>query len=72
MENLVSNLKQKITGGSSEANSNEFRKLQVPDAKVGLGSTEADLLSMVRKYLEVVGLVVLVWLIGERKKEPNR
>lgn len=73
MENIVSNLKQKLTGVSFESNSNvstpsnsaEFRKLQLPDAKIGLGSTEADLLSMAKKYLEIVGLVVLVWLLGK-------
>ena len=42
-----------------------FRKIQIPLAKIGLGSMEGDLLYMLKKYLEIVGLVVFVWVLGE-------
>ncbi|CAF0743361.1 unnamed protein product [Adineta steineri] len=75
MENLASNIRQKLTGTSfdtpSEKSSptgpsilNDFRKIQMPTAKMGLGSTEGDLIYMVKKYLEIVGLVVFVWILG--------
>ncbi|CAF1046797.1 unnamed protein product [Adineta ricciae] len=76
MENLASNLKEKLTGTSFDANSektappinpgvlHQFRKIQIPLAKIGLGSTEADLVQMAKKYLEIVGLVLFVWIFG--------
>ena len=74
MENLVSNLQKKLTGNSfdtssdvtSSSASHDFRKIQLPEGKMGLGSTEGDLLSMAKSYLEVVGLVVFVWLLGNK------
>ena len=42
-----------------------FRSLQVPQMKTGLGSMEADLIVLMKKYLEIVGLVVFVWLLGK-------
>lgn len=42
-----------------------FRKIQIPLAKIGLGSMEGDLLFMLKKYLEIVGLVVFVWVLGK-------
>ena len=42
----------------------DFRRVQLPLAKIGLGSMEGDLLFMLRKYLEIVGLVMIVWLLG--------
>ena len=43
----------------------DFRQIQLPLAKIGLGSMEGDLIFMLRKYLEIVGLVMIVWLLGE-------
>jgi hypothetical protein len=37
----------------------------MPGTRIGLGSREGDLISMVKKYLEIVGLVFFVWLLGE-------
>lgn len=76
MAHLISNVKQKFGGNSPEKDSSSastptnndsghFRKIKIPEAKVGLGSTEGDLLVMLRKYLEIVGLVVIVWIIGK-------
>ena len=78
MENLASNLKEKLTGTSFDANSeqtaatinpgvlHQFRKIQIPLAKIGLGSTEGDLVQMAKKYLEIVGLVLFVWIFGRK------
>ncbi len=69
MENLLSNIQQKLTGNSFKTSPNEpnnFRKIQMPQAKIGLGSTEADLISMIKTYLEIVGLVVFVWIFGKK------
>jgi len=68
MQNLVSSIQEKLTGTSFKTSPNEpnnFRKIQMPQAKIGLGSTEADLISMVKTYLEIVGLVVFVWIFGK-------
>jgi hypothetical protein len=72
MENFVSNIQKKLTGNSFDTSSDvtstashEFRKIQLPQAKIGLGSTEGDLLSLAKGYLEVVGLVVFVWILGK-------
>ncbi|CAF0759941.1 unnamed protein product [Didymodactylos carnosus] len=45
---------------------NDFfqRSLTLPQTKVGLGSTEGDLFVLVKRYLEIVGLVFFVWLLG--------
>lgn len=43
----------------------DFRRVQMPEARIGLGSMEGDLVFMVKKYLEIVGLVFFVWLLGE-------
>ena len=37
----------------------------MPEPKIGQGSTEGDLFFMVKKYLEIVGLVVFVWILGK-------
>ena len=73
MENIVSNLRNKLTGKSFESNSDgsqssSFRKIHMPEAKIGLGSTEGDLIAMGKKYLEIVGLVVFVWILGNSLK----
>ncbi|CAF1168043.1 unnamed protein product [Rotaria sordida] len=49
---------------SNSNDSNSFRKIQIPQAKIGLGSTEGDLISMIKRYLEIVGLVLIVWIFG--------
>lgn len=41
------------------------RRVQMPETRTGLASTEADLITMTKKYLEIVGLVFFVWLLGE-------
>lgn len=43
----------------------DFRRIQMPETKIGLGSMEGDLIYMLRKYLEIVGLVFFVWLLGK-------
>ncbi|CAF3620644.1 unnamed protein product [Rotaria sordida] len=42
----------------------EFRQIHLPQTKIGLGSTDDELIGMVKKYLEIVGLVFFVWLFG--------
>ncbi|CAF1631558.1 unnamed protein product [Rotaria magnacalcarata] len=75
MDSFVSNLQKKLVGDTPNTNSestpsttanesDSFRKLQIPQAKIGLGSTEADLISLLKRYLEIVGLVVIVWILG--------
>ncbi|CAF3301091.1 unnamed protein product [Rotaria socialis] len=75
MDSFVSNLQKKLVSDTPNTNSeptpsttsnesNSFRKLQIPQAKIGLGSTEADLISLLKRYLEIVGLVVIVWILG--------
>lgn len=70
MENLVTNLRDKLTGRSVEnpSNTNEtsgFRRIEIPQMKIGLGSTEGDLVALLKKYLEIVGLVLFVWILGK-------
>jgi len=68
MKNFPSNIHDKLTGNSFDINPNDlhyFRKIQIPQPKIGLGSTEAHLISMVKNYLEIVGLVVFVWILGK-------
>jgi hypothetical protein len=78
MESLVTNIRQRLNTNSEDisaepslsppSNSNEgrdFRKVQIPQTRTGLGSTEGDLIFMTKKYLEIVGLVFFVWLLGE-------
>jgi hypothetical protein len=69
MENLGLNIQNKLTGNSFDTNSNELnnlRKIQMPQTKIGLGSTEGDLINLVKSYLEIVGLVVFVWILGKK------
>ena len=40
------------------------RRIRMPEPKIGQGSMEGDLFVMVKKYLEIVGLVVFVWILG--------
>ncbi|CAF1149216.1 unnamed protein product [Adineta steineri] len=49
---------------SPSMDARDLRKVQIPQTKVGLGSMEGDLITMMKKYLEVVGLVFFVWLLG--------
>ena len=78
MQNLVSNLQTKLTGTSFDSNSdttssvvNAFRKIQIPETKIGLGASEGDLINLVKKYLEIVGLVVFVWILGKTIIQRN-
>jgi hypothetical protein len=43
----------------------DFRQIQMPETRIGLGSNEGDLVVMVKNYLEIVGLVFFVWLLGK-------
>jgi hypothetical protein len=43
----------------------DSRRVQMPETRTGLSSTEGDLITMVKKYLEIVGLVFFVWTLGE-------
>ncbi len=76
MEAIVSNIRNSLSDNPLDTNttasplssSNEprdFRKTTMPGTRIGLGSREGDLISMVKKYLEIVGLVFFVWLLGE-------
>lgn len=76
MENLVSNIRNKLTGTSFNTNTNTngtntFRKVQMPEGKIGLGSSEADLVALVKKYFEIVGLVVFVWILGKNENTSD-
>lgn len=79
MENLRLNLSEKLTGNSFKKDSNpslspnstessNSYKLRMPQTKIGLGSSEGEMISLVNRYLEIVGLVVIVWIIGKKKK----
>jgi len=48
----------------------ESRKTQMPETRVGLASTDGELIVFARKYLEIVGLVFFVWLLGKLRKQP--
>ena len=50
---------------SNAKDTQDFRRIQMPETKIGLGSMEGDLIYMLRKYLEIVGLVFFVWLLGK-------
>jgi len=76
MENLVTTIRNSWNNEPLDINnessslmtskdSRDFRKVQMPETKIGLGSTEGDLIFMVKQYLEIVGLVFFVWLLGE-------
>ena len=39
-------------------------KNQLPESKFGLGSDNSDLIILVLKYMHIVALVFLVWMIG--------
>jgi hypothetical protein len=73
MESLVNSVRNngpfetniQSTTRSNSKDPHDFRKIQMPETKVGLGSTEGDLIVMLNKYLEIVGLVFFVWLLGE-------
>jgi hypothetical protein len=74
MRSPASVLQEKLAGKSFDASlppspnaSNAFRKIQMPVTKIGLGSKEGDMIFMVKKYLEIVGLVVFVWVLGKNK-----
>ena len=47
----------------------ESRKTQMPETRVGLASTDGELIVFARKYLEIVGLVFFVWLLGKLRKQ---
>ena len=71
VKNLASSLNSDSFDTTSSAtlpsnltDSHDFRKVKMPQAKIGLGSTEGDLICMATKYLEIVGLVVFVWILG--------
>jgi hypothetical protein len=71
VKNLASSLNSDSFDTTSNAtlssninDSHDFRKVQMPQPKIGLGSTEGDLIYMATKYLEIVGLVVFVWILG--------
>jgi hypothetical protein len=70
MESIATSVQssQSIGGNihsSSSKDGNDFRRIQMPETKIGLGSTEGDLIVVVKNYLEIVGLVFFVWLLGE-------
>ncbi|CAF0788896.1 unnamed protein product [Rotaria sp. Silwood1] len=75
METLVTHIQKQLNDDSSDTNfvsspssssniGHEFRQIQLPQTRIGIGSTEGDLIVMVKRYLEIVGLVFFVWLLG--------
>ncbi|CAF4212678.1 unnamed protein product [Rotaria sp. Silwood2] len=76
MENLLTHIQKQLNDDSSDnidsvsspvSSSNtghEFRQIQLPQTRMGIGSTEGDLIVMMKQYLEIVGLVFFVWLLG--------
>lgn len=60
----LNNVQTVVLPSSNVKDTRDFRRIQMPETKVGLGSTEGDLVYMLRKYLEIVGLVFFVWLLG--------
>jgi hypothetical protein len=58
-------LETSIQSSSHSKDPHDFRRIQMPETKIGLGSTEGDMIVMLKKYLEIVGLVFFVWLLGE-------
>jgi hypothetical protein len=77
MESLVTSVRNNLNNESLETtiqsssssshskDPHDFRRIQMPETKIGLGSTEGDMIVMLKKYLEIVGLVFFVWLLGE-------
>jgi hypothetical protein len=43
----------------------DVREVQLPQTRIGLGSNEGELVVLVKKYVEIVGLVFFVWLLGK-------
>ena len=43
----------------------DVNKTKFLKARKGVGSTESDLIFLVKKYFEIVGLVFFVWLLGK-------
>ncbi|CAF3589922.1 unnamed protein product [Rotaria sp. Silwood1] len=76
MQTLMTHVKKQLNNDSLKTslvspslNSNVehgFRQIQLPETKMGIGSTEGDLIVIVKKCLEIFGLVFFVWLLGER------
>ena len=50
---------------SSSQQTRDFRQVELPKTKMGLASSEGELIVLLKKYLEVVGMVFFVWLLGE-------
>lgn len=50
---------------SSSQQSRDFRPVDMPKTKIGLASTDGELVVLFKKYLEIVGLVFFVWLLGK-------
>ena len=77
METVVTNIRNGMNNNTSSDNNAEpplsssindgldFRQIRIPETKIGLGSNEGDLIVMVKKYLEIVGLVFFVWFLGK-------
>ncbi|CAF4963033.1 unnamed protein product [Rotaria sp. Silwood1] len=74
MQTLMTHVKKQLNNDSLKTslvspslNSNVehgFRQIQLPETKMGIGSTEGDLIVIVKKCLEIFGLVFFVWLLG--------
>jgi hypothetical protein len=76
MESLVTNIRESMNNNLSDSinespistssnDTRDFRQIRIPETKIGLGSNEGDLIFMAKKYLEIVGLVFFVWLLGK-------
>lgn len=66
MENSVD---QNSTNGVETKKSSRY--FSIPQTKIGIGSMEADLINLVKKYLEIVGLVVFVWILGAETRRKT-
>ena len=75
-ERLMLSAQTLINGNLPEANGNasplsssqqarDFRPVEMPKTKIGLASTDGELVVLFKKYLEIVGLVFFVWLLGK-------
>ena len=80
METVFTNMRNQLNTNLSAASQNvsplsatqatrEPGQNQLPQARIGLGSDEGELIVLLKKYLEIVGLVFFVWLLGKSDRE---
>lgn len=57
-------MNDEVSPMSDSQQSRDFRSIEMPKSRIGLASNEGELIVLLRKYLEIVGLVFFVWLLG--------